>query len=262
MGMKLGGMHGGGCGCCGGCAITICTKGCGVPLSGVLVTVTTTGGAFVSSGTTVSPSACVGLTIPAAGRYNITTVYGSISMGPTGFNLTCGVTINISIDPSGLASQCCNNCLIPDTLTLTDALGPLTLTAIGTTWQGSRVITATILNLTGFNGTCTCTQVTGDLMISYIASCLSGGNFQVTRTWPIVGCTIAVDSTCLPPLFYWDSTSSCGPCFTGQPCDCPAMDAQFLSQPWSSCNPFVWSGTLGGSLSTPDPVGGTVTVTS
>lgn len=243
-------------GCCGGtCDTKICVDICGYPSIGATVTVKRSG-VTIASGTTVSPSGCVVLNIGTAGSSSVTVSVPGLADNISTQSLTCSGTTTIGIYPTD--AQCCGSCGIPNSLTLTDALGALAFTWNGSSaWLGSRVISTTVTPMSGTNGGgCLCgVPITGSLTVNYVGRCVDVGGgvyeFQVTRSWGFVVCLTL-------PTYVEDGA----PCFQTINPNNPAIDSLSLTQAWSACVPYAWSGTLGGPTATPDPVGGTVTVTA
>ena len=108
----------GGCGC--GCLQTFCVHdGCsGAVLPGVAVTVKTTAGATVGTGTT-GAGGCAAIDIGAAGTYNVTySLTGYQAASQNSASLTCGGSRNVAIIPNGFCfTAFC--CLPQSALTLT-----------------------------------------------------------------------------------------------------------------------------------------------
>lgn len=176
MAFALGGLN---CTCCGGgtgpggpCKTTFTVRGCnGQPLSGVTVTVNTTLGALVETGTTDAAGQVI-LGVPAAGNYNLSATspssrFTNISLASR--PLTCGGSSTFNFSSflvAGYHCPCINACAWPisDTLHLTDSVaGSFTLTRFGGAGGGW----ATSSNGTQ-SGTC---------------GCAGGGNVFMTYTF-------------------------------------------------------------------------------
>jgi hypothetical protein len=258
-----------------GCNVSICITGCTQSLSGTPVTVTDSGGNVVASCTTTSIGCCT-VSIPATGTYTVTPG-GPLSPGGGLHRLTCGTTIFIDLgqnpDPTNPNPPppnfvCCDG-VMPSTMTLNDANGsyPFTLQPGSSppTWNASTVIETPSLAPQPSPDGCGCPEAgSGPLTILYTGTCSTTTpfTFTVIRQWEIGACVLDIGTeSCDPPIFYLLDGATCtnGPFGT-----CAAHDLANLTQAPSSVAPFMWSGTLGRTISnsTPDPVGGTVTVTA
>jgi hypothetical protein len=256
--------------CCEGCTTTFCAEACGTFISGITMTVASNTGVALGSCVTGS-GGCCSIAIPAAAVVSVTPTGGGFSPGATFHSVTCGGTTAIqllSITDTNPA-QCCADCILPNTMTLTDANGSLAFTvqpeSSQPTWIATTVIQTPSFAPSPLPEECLCpTPESGPLTITYTGTfTINDSNecvFTVTRSWAIAGCTVDLSNLdlCAPPSFFFLDGSTC---LSNAPEDCQAHDSTTVTQAPSSCNPFMWSGTLTGAVGTTgDPVGGTVTV--
>jgi hypothetical protein len=260
--------------CCGGsCMSTICIRSAcdeGISLPGVFVQVSS-GSTTVASGTTGS-NGCVTLNIGTAGTYTVQYQIPGGSLIDDGNNaLTCGGTLTI-IESDTVDFVCCGSgtgsCPIPRTLTLTDANGsyPFIFSSTIGGWQCCGTpASVTVMTQNGNQDFCECTgTVSGTIPILYTGACVMVDgvpNFSVTRTWAGLSCTVSAPYNYANISLGSVCQENVNACFFSTNPANPFNNTSGLTQVWSSCSPFTWSGALtltGGFL--PDPVGGTVAV--
>ncbi len=253
-------------GCC--CGQKVCVMACGKVQAGAVVTIKT-GSTVVFTGTTDS-SGCVSPGI-ASGSYTVIIAFS----GYTTFTGTETLG-SFTHDFGGSATNvcCCKDCPLDGTATytLTDVNGSYTMTKIGAcTWQVCLTVPETVVdtqNIGHIPCNCLLPAAAGDLYVSYEMTCTSitTGTVGVARVWPRVGCQ---DGT----AYYGkrDCSGGTGPYYQGCPTITPSCNViaggagggigtSSLSQLPTTCHPFAWSGTLVGTNTPVDPIGGVVSV--
>lgn len=262
--------------CCGGCISGICATACGVSVSGITFAVTNTSG--FSGSCTTDVTGCCGVTIPAAGTYTVTPSGGPSSGESYLVHLGCGTTTFIDLgasdptdpDPPPPTFQCCGNngCILPNVMTLTDGGGSCAFTFDGTsTWTGSITMETPSLAPQPPPDGCDCpVPESGSLTINYTGICTTAdvgpAMFQVTKRWSVASCfPDDLGNQCGAAPFYY-LLDGFG-CLVPSPV-CPFNNTAVLNQAPSTCNPFLWSGSLVPAVAnvTPDPNGASVTVTA
>lgn len=275
-----------GCRCCPQLCVTV--YGCDLqPWPGATVTVTTLFPAvLVASGVTdASGQVCLNVD---AGSYNISaTATGWLPPIAPQLVFVGGTTNTnaeiILVPPEGYA--CCNACAwyLPLNATLTDSNETIALTSSGPSAENPLwgLSGCYVINLPGTvicNGDMTEFSIgTGPVGLTYNWICFGSGMGQLTLTVPFTLLTATGQ------MGYTDVTG-CNPmlpaCFPDCPASIPGLDglcSNFLGgftwtalAPITSCNPFMWSGTLTPSSASspwmadfgtpPCPVSGTVAI--
>jgi hypothetical protein len=163
--------------CCGGCTTTICVNGCGAALGAGDTVNIISGSTTVATGTTGS-GGCVTLSIPAAGSYTVQVIDPNFGTKEFTETLTCGGTVTVRLGATPTNGTCCDNCIFPDTLFVTDAIQTTTLTFNGSGWGGCYVINSL---MPGF-GDCDCTGTSGtsSTLVTYGVAC-NGPQITVNR---------------------------------------------------------------------------------
>ncbi len=257
------------CCCSSTCRTTICLSACSaVSVVGATVQIRS-GGSVIASGTTTA--GCVTLSIPSAGTYDVRYQIPGESLVDAGNkSLTCGgtTTITVSSHPSHI---CCGNCLVPSTLTLTDALSTCTLTFNGISggWGGLYTLSTTCLLITNIGGgVCTCAIGTGTIRVTYLLKCNTststpafniGVGFEAACPSAIGGlpCITGTSPCYLVPHSYVATPPGCGPTIN----IITTAVSVGTTVPSSSCGPSSFSWT--GAASTAGyPISGNVTVTN
>lgn len=255
---------------------------CGVEATSATVDVyDVMGGTLVASGTAATSGIIRLWWQGAAGSYYVTASASSVSFAGT-LTLACAGTTAFSGVAGGI---CCSfgdagACPIPQNLTLTDANGSYPFTYNGSGWIAcTTVSSASVSTLT--SGPCTPSAgAGGTIPITYVGTCnvVAGvPQFNVDRWWMGVSLGAPILGVLQPPFAYvaptvlscaGPSISTSGgagwviPCIISASPANPFLNVSGLSQVWSACSPFAWSGTLIPSPGefTSDPVGGTVAV--
>jgi hypothetical protein len=174
---SLGSIGAGSC-CCGGCMTTICVTGCAAPIGAGDTVNVLQGTDTVGTGTT-SSSGCCTVTIPSAGSRTVQVIdpnFGTKTFDDV--SLTCGGKTTVSLGGEPTNGTCCDNCIFPDTLFVTDAFQTATLTFNGTRWLGCYVINS----LTPGFSDCDCTGTAGtsSTLVTYGVQC-NGPQITVSR---------------------------------------------------------------------------------
>ncbi len=154
----------------------------------------------------------------------------------------------------GTGSVTCITCsgsghTIPDTLTVTDALGSYQATWNGTSYWVTPALCSQAVSPTAVckSGTASCSSATtkAPTVYYYLIGCVAAGQMAVFRQYYFLGC-------------------ASGPSYQYCPCSCNpgvASAAESFASPISvTCGSIAWSGTLTPPTGAPltDPVGGTV----
>ena len=243
--------------CCGG-DVTFCVTSCSfaTPLVGAVISA---GGLSCTTGV----GGCCTIAGLSSGTYTVTVTVNGAVIDSHSRTVTAGGTTFISIPlPSNII--CCT-CPIPETLTLTDVIGTLTMGYFGSVgtqqfWYGCRLVSATSVLITAPGGVCTvAAPATNPVMICYLMICDPTASPAVTmeRYWMFTG---------IGPFFIGASVdpctspgTTCGPLLPGA---CVTFDDSFGSANATTCSPFLISFTMApaGSNHTTDPVGGNVSV--
>lgn len=165
----------------------------------------------------------------------------------------------------------CAGYKIPQTLTLTDADGDVTLVydpnAFFPTWYGGRVVQKTSCPVTTPNNVCVVGPPSnGPVKVCYQVVCLGGQDphFQVQRSWSWV-----YQQGTLTPIYFQADAGNIPtpglPCITAPPaiCGSPLTDTAGGSGNPTSADPFTLTVNLAANMppnQTADPVGGGVTI--
>lgn len=250
-------------GCPCGCGpVTVCVQVCSPAIAVVGATVNILDdGQLVYSCTTGSSGCC---TVPLTGFFTLQVVVS----GQVAYEATVRLsgTVVISIPTTGLV--CCGGYAIPQSLTLTDALGSLDFFYSASytypVWTGGRAVTALSCSVTTPGNNCVAAAPSeGPVRVCYQMICYAGQQptFYVQRSWSWV-----YEQGTQTPIYFQDSSSIVAgqPCVTAPPASCgsPHTDTSIFSANPSSTNPFMLTGspvqTIGNF--TPDPVGGSVAI--
>lgn len=259
---------GGLCNCCSS-STKVCVSACSpaVNVSGATVQLLT-GTTVVASCTTDSTGCC---SFTQTGSYTLKVIIS----GTTCYSATqtlSGTTIGVNVSDCSGNLVCCGGYMIPETLTLTDAVGTLTMWYYGLesgtlypTWYACRRVTKTACTVTTPNNICTPSAPSSQLIdVCYKMQCQdpSTPTFTMTRFWSWVNSGMNT--------YYYASGAACPTggsgvlCATSPPSVCgnPNTDTADGSNNPSSSSPFSASFTLtpGINNSLADPVGGNVTV--
>jgi len=261
------GMPGGGMCDCGPCSTSICVEACtGSYVDGATVQIKS-GATVIGTGTTSGVPPCCTITIPSAGSYTVVISGTNLTTHTSTQTLACNSTVTINVNPSSLA-LCCGDCIMNNTIYLTDVNGTIALTYDGiVTWRGCYTVSvaSTVPNVHIVGGNCVCeTATTSDVVVFYSVICNTGPggsptSLTVTRDSPFFECSIGVYNYF--GAVYAPISASCGPALG---CGSAGLiTSSTLTQNVSSCTPFAWSGTLvfGGALLA-DLVGGTVSLSN
>jgi hypothetical protein len=195
-------------GCCCSCMTTICVFGCGAAI-GTADTVNILQGADTVATGTTGTSGCVTLSIPSAGSYTVQVIDPNFGIKEFTETLTCGGTVTVSLGGAPPNGTCCDNCIFPKTLFVTDAIQTTTLTFNGTSWLGCYVING----LTPGFSDCDCTGTggTSSTLVGYGVQC---NGAQITVSRGISTCNVGT-SYCFGTL----SESGCTVCSGEDVCD-------------------------------------------
>lgn len=258
---------GGICNCCGGTTIcvTVCTSP-STPVVGAVVELFT-GLTLIDSCTTVSGGCC---SFTQTGTYTIRVVYGGNTTS-FGSHTLSGGTIGLNLTAAQANVICCGPCPIPLNMTLTDSNQTVAFDYNPTFdfWFGCYTLSFNnIINNTAFTGPgAGCCQIgTGTIVVAYTGQCVTVGassQFQVDMYYP----TNSYDPTsgpqpvCCNPFIPGSGwfTLCCGSLacasvictysYWNPGCNPGALPPNAyspitLTQAWSNCSPFAWSGTL------------------
>ena len=255
--------------CCCSSSTKVCVSACSpaVNVSGATVQILT-GTTVVASCTTDSTGCC---SFTQSGSYSVRVIFEGVTC-TTQTKTLDGTTIAISLDPTACGSDyvCCGGYMIPNTLTLTDAAGSITLsycaTCSGTTptWTGGHAVTKTSCTVTTPGNICTvAAPSSGPVRVCYQLTCNAGSSpvFTLQRTWSWVN-----ESGTLTPIYYQDPAGFTPGqlCATAPPaiCGSPLTDDSDGSANPSSSSPFsvTFSMTPNSGNTLTDPIGGNATV--
>jgi hypothetical protein len=257
----FGGSIGTGGGCC---SCTICVVQCSnLPVVGALIKVLDGGGNLVAQCTTGSNGCC---TVPVSGTYTVQVwISGTLDYSATR-NLPAGGGLTVSI--SGANTVCCGGYAIPTSLTLTDAAGSLAFDFYPNSyypiWYGGHAVTRLSATVQTPNGICFTDPASyGPVKVCYQMICYAGQNptFAIQRAWSWV-----YQQGTSTPIWYQDPSGFAQgqPCATAPPASCgsPLTDTASDSENPSSTSPFAisFNPVPAGSNATPDPIGGTVSI--
>jgi hypothetical protein len=218
-----------------------------------------------------------------SGTQTVTVTYDGVTIF-TG-SRAMGSTVNIVLSSPPAGFVCCWNCLIPETLYLTDANGTHTLSWTGVNWYICYTIATTGVTLAGTTGCgCLCGApgpITLPIQYQVVCSSTVTNSFLITAEWPGVccvggtGCVCGGGCSAMTPgvaaagyvqpsngcnVFSGGYTSDCSLCSSGT--SNPFIDALSVTQAWSRCSPFALSGTLAGTTLTSSPVGTSISISS
>lgn len=245
---------------------TVCINVCGsLPVYGAAITVLS--GSKVVATCTTGPNGCCQL--PVSGTYTVqVTIGGTLEYGATRTLPSGGTTTIVLGSNSGLV--CCGGYAIPQSLTLTDAVGPLAFVYDPNyyypIWTGGHSIQGLSCTVTTPNNACVVGPPTqGPVRVCYQMICHAGQTptFALQRSWSWV-----YQQGTLAPIWYQDTTGFVPGqlCITAPPAICgnPLTDTASFSANPTTTSPFVLSGTPApaSSNATSDPVGGSIVISA
>lgn len=245
--------------CCGCGPVHLCVTACGIPLYGAIVAVSGVGSCTTAAG------GCCDIAGLAAGTYTVTVTFDGTTIFSGSRTLIVGTNIIAIATPSNVV--CCGGAYIPKTLTLTDAIGTLTLGYYGFTgpttqaWYACRMVTVTscVENTTG-GGCVVAAPASGPVMVCYQMTCDSSASppFQLERSWKYT--TYTGGGTFAPyPLSGGSCPAPGAACLLPDSCvGFPHTNTADGTAAPTSTSPFTVSFTMtdNGANLTPDPVGG------
>lgn len=251
--------------CCG--PATICITACypAVPVYGALIQIYSDSGYtnLVASCTTPS-SGCCDFNLSGTYYVKVTDTYGTVVF--QGRETLAG-TVTIAIS-SGGDYVCCGGYLIPQNLTLTDAIGSLSFAYYPNyyypIWYGGHSATLLSCSVTTPNNVCVAAAPSyGPVRVCYQMTCVVGTQpvFSIQRSWSWV-----YEQGTLNAIWYQDPTGFVAgqPCVTSPPASCgnPHTDTSSFGANPSSDSPFALSGTpvpATGNATT-EPISGIVAI--
>jgi len=245
----------------------LCVTACGnVPVSGAAITLLS-GSQVVATATTGADGCCQ---LPVSGTYTVQVAIGDKVVFDAARTLLSGGTTSLSVGSTGLV--CCGGYAIPQVLTLTDAIGTISLVYDSTdglfvpTWFGGHAVARLSSTVTTPNNICTTQPPTeGPVRVCYQLTCNAGQSptFNLTRSWSWV-----YRQGNAPPIWFQDPTgfSSGQYCITAPPllCGNPLTDtASFGANP-APGGPFALSGSPAPAAgnATSDPIWGSIAISA